>query len=79
VTGSVIKMPFNTCAEKLQKLFLSSSLTVCHSLELRKERSIKEPSVVKLKTTVKVDKLIDAALLLIELDIVCSILFSEEL
>jgi len=51
----------------------------CHSQELRKERFIKELSVDKPKTTVKVDKPIDAVLSLIELDIVCSILFSVEL
>jgi len=51
---------------------------VCHSQELKKERSIKELSVVMPKTKVKVDKLTDAVPSLIELDIVCSILFSVE-
>jgi hypothetical protein len=51
---------------------------VCHSQELKKERSIKELSVVKQLITVKVDKLIEPVPSQIELDIVCSILFSEE-
>jgi hypothetical protein len=52
---------------------------VCHFQELKKERSIKELSEVNLKIMVKTDKPTDAALSLIELDIVCSIPFSEEL
>ena len=51
----------------------------CLSLELKKERFIKELSVVKPKTTVKEDKPIDAVPSLIELVIVCFILFSVEL
>jgi len=79
VTGLVIKMLFNTCVEKLQKLFLSLSHMVCHSLELKKERFIKEHSEDNLEISVKMDKPTDAALSQTELDIVCSILYSEEL
>ena len=52
---------------------------VCLSQELRKEKFIKEHSVVNPKTTVREGKPIDAAQLLIELVIVCSIPYLEEL
>ena len=78
VTGSEIKMLFNICAEKLQKLSSNSSHMVCHSQEPRKARSIKELSEVNLKIMERAVRLIDAALSQTELAIVCSILFLEE-
>jgi hypothetical protein len=51
----------------------------CHSVELKKERFIKELSVDNRKTSVRVDKLIDVALLLIELAILCFTHFSVDL
>ena len=51
---------------------------VCHFLEPAKVKFIREPSVVNHKISERVDRLTDVALSLIELDIVCSTLFSEE-
>ena len=52
---------------------------VCHFQELVKVKSIKELSVVSHKISERVDRPTDAVLSLIELDIVCFTLFSEEL
>ena len=46
VTGSVIKMPSTTCAEKPHKLFWNSNLMECPSPELNKEKFTREPSEV---------------------------------
>jgi len=51
----------------------------CHSQELKKERFIKEHSVVNPEISAKTVKPTDAALSPIEPDIVCSIPYSEEL
>jgi len=52
---------------------------VCHSLEPKRVRFIKEPSEDNLKTTERVVKHTDAALSLIEPAIVCFIPYLEEL
>lgn len=52
---------------------------VCHSQEQMKAKFINELLVVNHKTGVKEVKHIDVVLSLIELDIVCFILFLEEL
>jgi hypothetical protein len=50
----------------------------CLSLEMKKEKFTKELSEVNLLNLVKEDKLIDVVLLPIELDMLCFILYSEE-
>jgi succinate dehydrogenase/fumarate reductase flavoprotein subunit len=45
-TGSEIKMPFITCADKLHKLFWNSNRMECHFPEPRKGKFTSEPSEV---------------------------------
>ena len=58
---------------------MNLNLMVCHSVEPRMEKFIKEPLEVNPKTLVLEDKLTDAALLLTELDTLCFTLYSVEL
>jgi hypothetical protein len=51
----------------------------CPSVETRKERSIKEPSEDSPRISVKEVRPIDVVQSLIELDILCFTLYSEEL
>lgn len=77
VTGLEIKTLFITCADKLHKLFYNSNLTECLSQEPNKEKSIKELSVVSQETKEN-NRHTELAPSLIELDMLCCILFSED-
>lgn len=71
-------MPSITCVDKLLKLFWSLNLMVCHFQEPNRVKFIKELSEVNPEIKEK-SKPTEHALSLIELDMLCSILYSADL
>ena len=67
------------CAEKLLSQLSSWNHTECLSAELKKVKYTKERSVDNLRSMEKEVRLIDAAPLLTELDMLCYIPYLEEL